>query len=131
MDDQLWYLTQQTRRFREFRAEIESTWTDEAARQVRTRYLNPLDDSMSGLIDSLNAVQTALSRTKESLNAASAAETASAEAEERVREGLSVAQQQWPVAEDLNEQVLRNMAEVQSELELAVRSIERANGCCS
>lgn len=131
MDDQLWYLSQQTRALREFRSELQGQWNDSAARDVNGRYLDPLDEAATALLESLDALQRSLGSAHASLEAAALAERAADAADERVREGLTAAQQQVPMADDQHEQFLRDQAEAQAEFGLVVQLIEQANRCCS
>lgn len=131
MDDELWYLSQQTRTLREFRADIKGVWNDSVARDADTRYLDPIQDSAETLLQLLNELHTTLTVARTNLADAAEAESAALAADELVQDGLTAARQQWPRAEEQYEQFSRNLAEAQSECEAVVSLIEQANGCCS
>src|SRR5688572_14612448 len=51
MEEQLWYIDQQTKALQEFRNAIRNLWDDEASRDLNMRYLNPHQDDSGYMVD--------------------------------------------------------------------------------
>lgn len=54
MEEILWLMSQQSRVLQELRKDITQVWSDEAAREINTRYLNSQESDESQMISALN-----------------------------------------------------------------------------
>lgn len=130
MEEELWYMQQQSRVVQEFRRDIERLWNDEASRAINTRFLNPHEAD-----DKLMLAQ--MSSQHENLKEADAKlQTADQHAQEANRlsleaaEFLQYSQQEVDTAYQYYEQYRDHHSAARELLPQIQEAINKANSVC-
>jgi phosphoglycolate phosphatase-like HAD superfamily hydrolase len=130
MEDELWYMQQQSRVLQEFRREIQGLWDDEAARELNLRFLNPHqnDDQqmLAGLVGQDNALDGAHQRLDAAQGLAVQVEKLSAETNEQ----LELCRQDVETCYQLYEQYREYHSGAHALFPTIEELINRANASC-
>jgi len=130
MEDEIWYMKQQSRVLQEFRREIQGFWDDEAAREMNVRYLNPHEDDDTQMTTGLDGQQNALQEAQVKLTSASEHALRAEKLSVEVLEQLELAEQDVSIAYQFYEQYRDYHSHARSFLPEIEKLIAEANSVC-
>lgn len=130
MDEALWYLTHQSRKLQQFRAEIHGFWDDDAARDLSFRFLNPHQRDDEQMLVSLHQHQNALLQTQSQLARAHDCAVQAELISQEVNELLYSCAQEVRMSYQFYEQYRRSHSIAVGLLPEVERLIAEANSAC-
>lgn len=130
MEDEIWYMKQQSRVLQEFRRDVQGFWDDEAAREMNVRYLNPHEDDDKQMITGLDGQQNALQEAQVKLASASEHALRAEKLSVEMLEQLEYADQDVSIAYQFYEQYQDYHSHARSFLPEIEKLITEANSVC-
>lgn len=130
MEDELWYMKHCSQELQEFRAFIDSFWTDEASKDINLRYLNPHQDDDRKMNVSLSQQDQALREAEKNLETASEHAQAAGELSLQALQQMEYTEEDIQVAYEHHEQFRSNNSLAVSLLPKITKLVNQANAAC-
>lgn len=130
MEDMLWAISQQSRVLQEFRQDIRGLWSDEAAREINSRYLDPHEQDNQQMLAALQQQAELLSQVDSQLQAAQSNAQQANHLAEAVVEHLKLTEQDLLTTHSHYNVYAHYNAEAQGKLPQIYQLIQQADSVC-
>lgn len=129
-ENELWIYNQNSRRLREYMAELRLSWNDNAAREVITRYLQPQKEEAEQFHNHLTELQEALTKANKQMLYVRDEAPEAARLSEQIAEHTKEIQAEEKTAYEHVELSVQSRARVATLFSALLKLIDQANACC-